>query len=119
MPKNLTKEAINNGAKMFLYLNSCPRLKDKSNIFTFFQQVFKKSLFEPTNTGIILYMLNAMKLFPNDGRKITSKLLKKVANLLKLSLDQNNKSHEIFTEGSTRLGILQGYLKLLNDFDFV
>ena len=88
--KNLTKDAINNGAKMYLYLNSCPYDKAKAYyIYNFFSRVFKKFLYEPTNSGMILYTLNAMRLFSNDGRMISSKVLEKISILFEISLFQS------------------------------
>ena len=82
--KNLTKDVINSGAKLFLYLNSCPKSKTYLN---YFYQVFENTLFEGENySGLILYMLNAIKLFPNDGRIIGSKILEKISNLFELPL---------------------------------
>ena len=89
--KNLTKEVINRGAKMFLHLNSCPRTEDKDTIRSFFNKVFEKYLFEPTNSGMILYTLNAMKLFPSDGRIIASKILEKISTSFGLSSIQSQK----------------------------
>ena len=92
LQKNLTKEVINRGTVMFLYLNSCPpTTKANQEKYNFFNQVFKKYLFEPTNSGIILYTLNAMKLFPNDGRIIASKILGKISTLFGLSSIQSQK----------------------------
>ena len=91
LQKNLTKEAINRGAKIFLYLNSCPKTKTKKRYLTIFKQIFKTSKFESTNSGIILFTLNVMKLFPNDGRKIASKILEKISTLIKLPLIQTQK----------------------------
>ena len=91
LQKNLTKDVINNGAKMFLYLNSCPNVAKANSIKRFFGQVFKKYLYEPTNTGIILYTLNAMKLFSNDGRIISSKVLEMISILFENSLFQSKK----------------------------
>lgn len=84
--KNLSEDVINSGADMFHYLNSCPKTETKKDIKTFFERVFKKYLFEPTNSGIILYTLNAKRLFPNDKRIIASKILEKVLKVLDLSL---------------------------------
>ena len=98
--QNLTKDDINEGAKMFIYLNTCPNTKDQFFMEEFFQQVFKKFVFEPTNSGIILYTLNAMKLYPNDGRIIAMKILKKVSSFLKLSYFQSEKRYEILTKES-------------------
>ena len=61
LQKNLTKEAINRGAKIFLYLNSCPKTKTKDNILDIFKQILKKFKFEPTNSGIILYTLSLIE----------------------------------------------------------
>ena len=91
--KNLTRNIINRGAKMFLYLNSCPQTTSNKNFYReFFSDVFKKCLFEPTNSGIILYTLNAMKLFPNDGRVIASKIFEKISTLFELSSIQSQKN---------------------------
>ena len=89
--KNLTKDVINRGAKMFLHLNSCPKPEDMDTIRSFFNKVFEKYLFEPTNSGMILYTLNAMKLFPSDGRIIASKILEKISTLFKLSFIPHQK----------------------------
>ena len=56
-------------------------------------------MFEPTNTGIILYTLNVMKLFPNDERKIASKILEKISTLFKLPLIQSQK-HNLTLESA-------------------
>ncbi len=91
IPKNLSRDVINNGAKMFLYLNSCHKPQLRTDIYFYFYQVFKKTWFEPTNSGIFLYTLNAMKLFPNDERIIASKILEKVVTQLKLSFVQSQR----------------------------
>ena len=41
LQNNLTKEVINCGAKMFLYLNSCPETKTKDIILEMFKRIFK------------------------------------------------------------------------------
>ena len=75
---------------MFLYLNSCPPDYAKTKfVLNFFLQIIKKYLYEPTNSGIILYALNAMNLFPNDGRIISAKVLEKISNLFDMSLFQS------------------------------
>ena len=92
LQQNLTKDVINRGAKMFLYLNSCPP-KTVKFYTAYFQQVFKSLHYdEPSNSGIVLYTLNAMKLFPNDGRVIASKILEKILTLFELSSIQSQKS---------------------------
>ena len=94
LQKNLTKDVINRGAKQFLYLNTCPKSSDEKNeILRFFKQVLIKHNYEPTNSGIILYMLNAMKLFSNDRRIIASKILEKISTLFKLSFIPSQKAH--------------------------
>ena len=82
--KNLTKNVIDSGAKLFLFLNSCPNTPKQNWLYVYFKQVFKKSLFEPTKTGMILYTLKAIKEQSSDGRIIASKILEKVASDLKL-----------------------------------
>ena len=111
LQKSLTKEVINNGAKMFLYLNSCPYDQAKANIYTFFLQVFKKYLYEPTNSGMILYTLNAMKLFSNDGRIIASKILQKISTLFELTLIQSWKDH--LTRKASKSMFMQSFSPLI------
>ena len=65
----------------------------------FFRQVFTRFVYEPTNSGILLYTLNAMKLFPNDGRNIALKVLEKVSSTFRLSYFQS--SYDISTDEST------------------
>ena len=107
--KNLTKGVINSAAELFLYLNSCPENIRTSVEETeeFFRQVFKGVMFEPTNLGIILYTLNAMKLFPNDGRIIALNILGEVSALFNLSVVQSKKKYKILTEDSTFSKCLQ------------
>ena len=94
LQKNLTKDVINKGAKMFIYLNSCSKTSTKLNLKKFFENVFEKQVFQKsTNSGKILYILRAMKLFSNDGRIIASKILEKISNLFELSLIQSQKDH--------------------------
>ena len=105
LQKNLTKKIINNGARMFLYLNSCPYTSRKEYFALFLNQVFKTYIFEPTNTGMILYTLNLIKVSNNDERIIASKILKKLSSIFKLSLVQSQNGHKILTE-KTALGNL-------------
>ena len=91
LQKNLTKDVINRGAKMFIHLNSCPKTVVKETVRLFFNQVFKKFFFEPTNSGIILYTKNAMKRSSNDIRIIASKILEKISTLFELSSIQSQK----------------------------
>ena len=100
LQKNLTKDVINSGAKMFLYLNSCPKTKNKLNFETYFSKVFHgrtSSFVGPTNSGTILYLLTAMKLFPNDQRVIVSKVLEKVLSNFNLPIPSYN-SYNFFHE---------------------
>ena len=91
LQKNLTKDVINRGAKMFIHLNSCPGTREKEIFRSFFNQVFKKFFFEPTNSGIILYTKNAMKRSSNDIRIIASKILEKISTLFELPSIQSQK----------------------------
>ena len=106
-PKTLTKDAINTAAKLFLKLNSCPKISKRENILKFFKQVFKKEVFEPTNSGMILYTLNAMKLFSNDERIIASKILEKVSALFNLTFVQSQNNFKILTEDSASSKYIQ------------
>ena len=102
LQKNLTREVIENGAKMFLHLNSCPpNKKIKKNIEKYFERVLKKKFFEPTNIGMILYIMNAMKVFPNDKRIIASKILDTVSTLYKMPYFRSKKGFKILTDDST------------------
>ena len=88
--RNLTKDVISSGTRMFLHLNSCPNKKTKEFFKVFFYQVFKKHIYEPTNSGIILYIMNVLKLFSNNGREIALKTLEEVKKLFQ---SQNQKSY--------------------------
>ena len=90
--KNLTKDAINSAAKLFLYLNTCPQTPKLD--LDFYKQVFEKELFEPTNLGIILYILNAMRLSSKDERIIASHILEKASTLLNISFVQYQNTFE-------------------------
>ena len=94
LQKNLTKDVIDKGAKMFIYLNSCSKTSTKDNFKSFFKQVFDKSGYQySTNSGKILYTLNAVKLFSNDGRIIASKIFQKISTLFELTLIHSWKDH--------------------------
>ena len=87
---------------MFLHLNSCPpNKKTKENIEKYFERVLKKKFFEPTNTGMILYIMNAMKVFPNDKRIIAFKILNTVSTLYKMPYFRSKKGFKILTDDST------------------
>ena len=81
---DLTNDVVNSGAKLFLFLNSCPNKPKQDRLYVYFHQVFKKGLFEPTKSGMILYILKAIKEQSSDGRIIASKILEKFASDFKL-----------------------------------
>ena len=92
LQKNITKDVINKGAKMFVYLNSCSKTSTKENFYSFFKKVYEKLGFQySTNSGMILYTLSAMKLFPNDGRIIASRILEKISTLFELTFIKSKK----------------------------
>ena len=93
---DLDKDAINTGAKMFLFLNSCPNTIKQNWLLTFYSQVFKKKLFEPTKSGMIIYLLKAMKEQSSDGREIASKILKKVASMFRLPYAPSQAGFKVF-----------------------
>ena len=93
---DLSKDVINSGAKMFLFLNSCHNTFKQKRLITFYSQVFEKTLFEPTKSGMILNLLKAMKEQSRDGREIASKILKKVASILKLPYDSSQEGFKVF-----------------------
>ena len=101
-PKNLSKDEIDRRAKMFLFLNTCPTKKD--SLKTFFRRVFKKYRFETTNSGIILYTMNAMKLRHSDERNVISEILQKVAKYFKLKYIHSEKKDEIQISDITNIG---------------
>ena len=77
---------------MFVYLNSCSKTSTKENFYSFFKKVFEKLGFQySTNSGMILYTLSAMKLFPNDGRIIASRILEKISTLFELTFIKSQK----------------------------
>ena len=104
--RNLTKDIINSAAELFLLLNSCPKTS-KNKTKYFFKQVFDSKLFDPTNSGIILYTLNAMKLFSNDERIIASNILEKVSALFNLTFVQSQNNFKILTEDSASSKYIQ------------
>ena len=106
-PRNLTKDVINRGAKMFLYLNTCSKTSTKNNFNNFFKPVFEKSRYQySTNSGIILYTLSALKLFSYDGRIIASKILEKISTLFELSLIHSQKNHIILEDTKSTFNIV-------------
>ena len=94
----LAKDIINDGAKMFLFLNSCPNTQKKKKLFSFFKQVFKKVMYEPTKSGMIIYTLKAIKEKSNDGRTIASKILEGVASILKLPYAPSKKGFKVLNK---------------------
>ena len=90
------------GKKCFYISTLVLLIKDKAEFYLkdFLRQVFTKFVFEPTNSGIILYTLSAMKLFTNDGRMIALKVL---STFFKMSYFQTKNNSSIFTEESTSI----------------
>ena len=90
------------GKKCFYISTLVLLIKDKAKFYLkdFLPQVFTKFVFEPTNSGIILYTLSAMKLFTNDGRMIALKVL---STFFKMSYFQTKNNSSIFTEESTSI----------------
>ena len=71
--KSLPKSIIEEGGKMFVYLNSCPALH--------WQNFYHHLLFSKTNSEIILSVLNAKKISrTKGGRTIANKFLAKLAD---------------------------------------
>ena len=78
LQRNLTKDVINKGAKMFIFLNSCSKTSTKENFLYFFKQVFDKASAQySTNSGMILYTLR--EAFNKKAQKVT-KLYQKLSN---------------------------------------
>ena len=75
--QNISNDVINFGAKMFLFLNNCPNTDIQRQWVLYYQQVFKKYLYEPTNSGIFLYLMKAKKASSGDGRIIAEKVLER------------------------------------------
>ena len=70
--KSLPKKTIDEGGKMFVYLNSCPALH--------WQNFYHHLLFEKTNSEMILSVLNAMKNSRTKGsRAVANKVLGRLA----------------------------------------
>ena len=72
--KSLSESIIEEGGKMFVYLNSCPA--------EHWQNFYHHLLFSKTNSEIILSVLNAMKnARTKGGRTIANKFLAKLADI--------------------------------------
>ena len=72
--KSLPKSIIEEGGKMFVYLNSCPSLP--------WQNFYHHLLFSKTNSEIILSVLNAKKKARTKGaRTIANELLVRLADI--------------------------------------
>ena len=73
--KSLPTSTIEEGGKMFVYLNSCPALH--------WQNFYHHLLFEKTNSEMILSVLNAMKNSRTKGsRAVANKVLVRLADVL-------------------------------------
>ena len=73
-PKSLPNSTIEEGGKMFVYLNSCPALH--------WQNFYYHLLFEKTNSEMILSVLNAMKNSRTKGsRAVANKVLVRLADI--------------------------------------
>ena len=72
--KSLPESTIEEGGKMFVYLNSCPALH--------WQNFYHHLLFSKTNSEMILSVLNAKKKsHTKGGRTIANKLLVRLADI--------------------------------------
>ena len=72
--KSLPNSTIEEGGKMFVYLNSCPALH--------WQNFYYHLLFEKTNSEMILSVLNAMKNSRTKGsRALANKVLVRLADI--------------------------------------
>ena len=73
--KSLPTSLIEEGGKMFVYLNSCPAIH--------WQNFYHHLLFEKTNSEMILSVLNAMKNSRTKGsRAVANKVLVRLADIL-------------------------------------
>ena len=73
--KSLPKSTIEEGGKMFVYLNSCPALH--------WENFYHHLLFEKTNSEMILLVLNAIKNSRTKGnRAVANKVLVRLADIL-------------------------------------
>ena len=73
--KPLPNSTIEEGGKMFVYLNSCPALH--------WQNFYHHLFFEKTNSEMILSVLNAIKNSPTKGsRAVANMVLVRLANIL-------------------------------------
>ena len=72
--KSLPSSTIEEGGKMFVYLNSCPPLH--------WQNFYHHLFFEKTNSEMILSVLNAVKNSPTKGsRAFANKVLVRLADI--------------------------------------
>ena len=74
--KSLPTSTIEEGGKMFVYLNSCPAIH--------WQNFYHHLLFEKTNSEMILSVLNAMKNSRTKGsRAVANKVLGRLADIFR------------------------------------
>ena len=72
--RSLPNSTIEEGGKMFVYLNSCPALH--------WQNFYHHLLFEKTNSEMILSVLNAMKNSHTKGsREVANKVLGRINDI--------------------------------------
>ena len=75
IPENLSREDIEKGAKLFIFLNSCPLKREDYYRRNFYRNIINPR-WNPTVSGMILFTINHMKKAPEDFRVISQGLLK-------------------------------------------
>ena len=81
--KNLSVEDIEKGAKIFIFLNSCPASKKASDdLKMLYSFLINLEPWNPTISGMILYTINHMKKASEDLRMISQRLLEYFASKL-------------------------------------
>ena len=80
--KDLSVEDIEKGAKIFIFLNSCPSKKASDDLKTLYSFLIHGMEWNPTVSGMILYTINHIKKAPEDLRTISKRLLEYFASKL-------------------------------------
>ena len=99
IPEDLSRKDIIKGAKLFIFLNSCPN-KEEYHRRNFYRNIINPR-WNPTVSGMILYTINHIKRAPEDFRNISQGLLKYFASKLgfKYILPENMLNRELDIPG--------------------
>ena len=95
--KKLSRKDIKRGADLFIFLNSCKGSKI-NQVLNFYDSLIKLDPYNPTNSGMVLYLINHMMKAPEDNRIISQQLLKYIASKLDFQYIQPNDTETILKQ---------------------